>query len=66
MCKHPIPDVESKFADSDDVWLVYDIQPLQDSIERFADFPIATKFEENEPRLLVFSIDVAGRRNSNV
>ena len=32
---------------------------MQDSIERFADFPIATKFEQNEPRLLVFSVDVA-------
>jgi NTE family protein len=59
VCIHPSAEVDSKFADSDNLWLVYNIQPLQNSIERFADFPIATKFEENQPRLLVFSVDVA-------
>jgi NTE family protein len=59
VCKHHIPEPETKFADFDNIWLYSDIQPLQDSIERFANFPIATKFEQNEPRLLVFSVDVA-------
>jgi NTE family protein len=59
VCKHPSVDPDLRFADFDNIWLYSDIQPLQDSIERFADFPIATKFEENEPRLLVFSVDVA-------
>ncbi|MGC2599408.1 MAG: hypothetical protein WA395_14915 [Nitrososphaeraceae archaeon] len=31
----------------------------QDSIEYFAQFPIATNFDKKQPRLLVFSVDVA-------
>ena len=46
VCKHPIPEADSRFVDFDNIWLHSDIQPLQDSIERFADFPIATKFEQ--------------------
>ena len=32
--------------------------PLKKSLEKFAKFPIATSYEENEPRLLLVSIDV--------
>ena len=59
VCKHPLVEPDLRFADFDNIWLYSDIQPLQDSIKRFADFPIATKFEQNEPRLLVLSVDVA-------
>jgi NTE family protein len=31
---------------------------LQETIRHFVDFPIATKFSEKQPRLLVFSVDV--------
>jgi hypothetical protein len=39
-------------------WYLYSNKPLRKSIERFAKFPIGTSFENNEPRLLLVSIDV--------
>ena len=39
-------------------WFIHSNQPLQDTIRRFADFPIATRFCEKQPRFLVFSVDV--------
>src|SRR5437660_10507433 len=39
-------------------WFIHSDDPLQDTISRFADFPIATRFSEKQPRLLVFSVDV--------
>jgi NTE family protein len=46
------------------VWVLHSIKPLQDSIQQYAKFPIATEFHdkdhgERQPRLLVFSVDVA-------
>ena len=41
---------------------LYIDKPLQDTIERFANFPIATSFKQGQlkqPRFLVFSVDVA-------
>jgi NTE family protein len=32
---------------------------LKRSLEKFAKFPIATSYEENEPRLILVSVDVA-------
>jgi NTE family protein len=53
------PIVDKRFCDSQNPWLVYDNQPLRNSIEKFAKFPIATRFEKGEPRLLVISVDAA-------
>jgi NTE family protein len=53
------PIVDKRFCDSQNPWLVYDNQPLRNSIEKFAKFPIATSFEKGEPRLLVISVDAA-------
>ena len=54
--------LDFKFLDDDDKtpkWIIHSAKPLQDSIEHFAHFPIATKFDEKQPRLLVCSVDVA-------
>jgi NTE family protein len=49
-------------------WNIHSSKPLQESIEKYAEFPIATEFSNNggsllqqqqQPRLLVFSVDVA-------
>jgi NTE family protein len=49
-------------------WFLHSSRPLQQSIGKYAKFPISTTFEDNnndknhhhqEPRLLVFSVDVA-------
>ena len=48
-------------------WYIHSSKPLQDSIEKYAKFPISTTFSNNDdssihqqqPRLLVFSVDVA-------
>jgi NTE family protein len=47
-------------------WFLHSSRPLQQSIEKYAKFPISTTFEDkkndehhHEPRLLVFSVDVA-------
>jgi NTE family protein len=55
---HP-PIADNRFCDSQNQWLVYDNQPLRNSIEKFAKLPIATSFEKGEPRLLVISVDAA-------
>src|SRR5919202_1268836 len=55
---HP-PKEDKRFCDSQNQWLVYDNQPLRNSIEKFAKFPIATSFDKGEPRLLVVSVDAA-------
>lgn len=52
VCKHPQPQPDSRFADFDNILLHSDIQPLQDSIERFADFPIATI--EQSYRIIIY------------
>ena len=46
------------------VWVLHSAKPLQDSIQEYAKFPIATEFHDKaqgqrQPRLLVFSVDVA-------
>ena len=48
-----------KFLDSSNEWVVYNNEPLKGSIEHFAGFPISTSFDENQPRLLVTSVDIA-------
>ena len=53
---------DSKFFDASTTdlikWFIHSNEPLQHTIQRFADFPIATRFCEKQPRLLVFSVDV--------
>ncbi|HET7283299.1 MAG TPA: patatin-like phospholipase family protein [Nitrososphaeraceae archaeon] len=54
---------DKRFFDNN-VWVLHSIKPLQDSIQQYAKFPIATEFHDKEhgqrqPRLLVFSVDVA-------
>jgi NTE family protein len=40
-------------------WYRFSNEPLRKSLERFAKFPIATSHEENQPRLILVSVDVA-------
>jgi NTE family protein len=59
------PELDSKFAGSDNTWLVHDSSPLQNTIERYSKdenkkkLSIATSWDKREPRLLVISVDVA-------
>jgi NTE family protein len=56
----PLPPREDeKFFDQQNKRVLYNKQPLQNSIERFVKFPIATSYEKGEPRLLVVSTDAA-------
>ncbi|HEY6534558.1 MAG TPA: patatin-like phospholipase family protein [Candidatus Nitrosocosmicus sp.] len=64
---------DNKFFDKSNIlskWFLHSNKPLQDSIEKYATFPIATEFFDKnnipkqyqqypQPRLLVFSVDVA-------
>lgn len=56
------PRLDDRFFDNfippNNTWYVYSNQPLRESLERFAKFPIATSFDRNEPRLLLVSVDV--------
>lgn len=54
---------DNKFFDDfpdvpNNTWFRYDNTPLKESIKRYAKFPIATRFDKKEPRLLVISVDV--------
>jgi NTE family protein len=40
-------------------WMVHSSMPLQESIEKYAKLPISTDYKDNQPRLLIFSVDVA-------
>jgi NTE family protein len=53
------PTYDNKFFDSYNTWYRFSNEPLRRSLERFAKFPIATTQEENQPRLLLVSVDVA-------
>jgi NTE family protein len=41
------------------IWYRFSNEPLKKSLERFAKFPIATSYDEGQPRLLLVSVDVA-------
>ena len=51
------PKEDEKFFDQQNKRILYNKQPLQKSIEKFVKFPIATTYEEGEPRLLIVSVD---------
>ena len=56
----PIPTRDNRFFDPIwNTWYRFSNEPLRKSLERFAKFPIATAFEENQPRLLLVTVDVA-------
>jgi NTE family protein len=52
---------DSKFFDEQgNTWfLIHSNDPLKQTILKFAKFPIATSFKNAQPRLLIFSVDVA-------
>ena len=49
---------DQKFFDPLNSWYRYDNRPLKQSLEKFAKFPIATSREDNQPRLLLVTVDV--------
>ena len=53
-----IPKSDNRFFDPSNTWYVYDNEPLKQSLEKFAKFPISTSFENNEPRLLLIAVDI--------
>ena len=56
----PIPARDNRFFDYLwNTWYRFSNEPLRKSLERFAKFPIATAFEENQPRLILVAVDVA-------
>jgi NTE family protein len=50
-----IPKSDNRFFDPSNTW--YN-EPLKQSLEKFANFPISTSFENNEPRLLLIAVDI--------
>ena len=49
---------DKRFLDPVNTWYLYSNEPLKRSLEKFAKFPIATSYQNNEPRLLLVSVDV--------
>lgn len=55
-----IPMLDAKFWDlCGNTWYRFSNEPLKRSLEKFAKFPIATSFEDNQPRLILVAVDVA-------
>jgi len=54
----PTMNIDEKFLDSSNTWYQYNNSPLIESLLKFAEFPISTTLEENQPRLLLCSVDV--------
>jgi NTE family protein len=50
--------VDKTFLDPFNTWVLYSNEPLKQSLEKFAKFPIATSYEKNEPRLILVAVDV--------
>jgi NTE family protein len=56
----PIPAHDNRFFDFLwNTWYRFSNEPLRKSLEKFAKFPIASAYEENQPRLILVSVDVA-------
>jgi predicted acylesterase/phospholipase RssA len=56
----PTPAHDNRFFDFLwNTWYRFSNEPLRKSLEKFARFPIATAFEENQPRLILVAVDVA-------
>jgi predicted acylesterase/phospholipase RssA len=57
------PRADYRFLDNfsvpiNNTWYVYTNQPLRESLAKYAKFPIATNLDQNQPRLLLVSVDV--------
>jgi predicted acylesterase/phospholipase RssA len=52
------PKADNRFFDPLNIWYMYDNQPLKESLEKFAKFPISTSFNNGEPRLLLVAVDI--------
>jgi NTE family protein len=57
------PIYDNKYFDNNsllpnNLWFRYSNQPLRESIKKYAEFPIATSSDNEEPRLLLVSVDV--------
>ena len=50
--------IDKTFFDPSSVSYLYSNEPLKQSLEKFAKFPIATSYEKKEPRLLLVAVDV--------
>ena len=52
---------DNKFFDQSDPakWIVLNDVPLQSQIDVFGGFPIATRFDREEPRLIITAVDIA-------
>ena len=65
VCSGPTPEPDLKFADPENTWRVYDIEPFQHTIEKYSKddgnekLTISTSWDQRQPRLLVISVDVA-------
>jgi predicted acylesterase/phospholipase RssA len=53
---HTLPD--TKFFNVLNNWYRYSNQYLKQSLEQFAKFPIATSYDNNQPRLILTAVDV--------
>ena len=53
-----LPKLDTKYFDPQNIWPIYSNQPLKDSLEKYAKFPIKTSSDQNQPRLLLVSVDV--------
>ena len=49
---------DGRFLDPSNTWYLYSNEPLKRSLEKFANFPITTSYQEKEPRLLLVALDV--------
>jgi NTE family protein len=49
---------DKRFLDPVNTRYLYSNEPLKRSLEKFAKFPIKTSYQNNEPRLLLVSVDV--------
>jgi NTE family protein len=50
---------DNRFFDIFNTWYRFSNNPLKKSLEKFANFPIATTHEKNEPRLILVAVDIA-------
>ena len=50
--------LDEEFFGLGNPWFQSSNQGLKESLEKFIDFPIATDYEKNEPRLLLVAVDV--------
>jgi NTE family protein len=50
---------DKKFFDKNNKWYLYDNKRLKESIKQYVKSTILTDYNKNEPRLLVFAVDVA-------